>query len=134
MTKMLFELILRNWSPHDCIADPITWQRREHNKKADFIVNHTMDRKQDWKREFQPPFSDFTLRDANLICHSDGGTRGEACSAAGWIIEASVTRDGAISIFPLVWCGKYFAEPLSSFLAEAIAVEDMITYISELTQ
>lgn len=68
----------------------------------------------------------------DFICHSDGGMRGESCSAAAWYLEAVVTENGASSTFPLAMRGQFLKDPVSSFLAEAIALEDGMAYLSQL--
>ena len=74
------------------------------------------------------PEGDFVPKLINVIGHSDGGTRAESCSAAGWVLEAVLETEGVTRHVPIAMCGKYFKEPLSSFLVEAIALEDMITH------
>lgn len=85
-----------------------------------------MDIKRDWAEYFMLPNS-FRSKSVNIVGHSDGGTRAESCSAAGWVVEAIMEQDGETQIATVALCGTYFKEPISSLLAEAIALEDMIT-------
>ena len=55
MTNWLFTMISCGWTPHDRIADPVQWQRREYNKIADFIVNVCMDRECDIGKKSNSP-------------------------------------------------------------------------------
>ena len=71
-----------------------------------------------------------SFRDANYICHSDGGTRADSCSAVGWIIEAVVYRGEYKHTFPIAMSGKFLAQPISSFTTEAIALDEAISYLS----
>ena len=57
----------------ECGSDPpqrwedlVQWRRRERNKIADFLVNHTMDTARDWSQEFAWPFPDCHLEDCVL--------------------------------------------------------------------
>ena len=128
----MFQMISEGWSPFCLSSSPVVWQRREYNKIADYIVNNTMDRKTSWQQVFEPPLADFTPLEANFICHSDGGTRAASCSAAGWFLEAVVIRGELRYTFPVAMHGQFFNEPISSFLAEAIAVDEAIAYFPKL--
>jgi len=79
---------------------------------------------------------EFSPGEANFLCHSDGGTRGDSCSAIGWIIEAYVVKEDMRHIFPVAMSGKFFDSPISSFTAEAIALDEasgyLINFISKL--
>ena len=106
--------------------------RRENNRIADFLVNYTMDVGTGWQRDVPPALSDFSVLEANFIVHSDGGTRAGSCSAAAWFAEAVVWRGGRRHLFPLRMCGVYIETPVSSFSAEALALEDAVNYLSQL--
>ncbi len=67
MTDRLFQIIDMGWSPNEATAEPVMWQRREYNKIADFIVNHTMDIGRDWQKTFHPPIAGYHGWDANFI-------------------------------------------------------------------
>jgi hypothetical protein len=110
----------------------VQWHRREYNKVADYIVNITMDCGHDVDKQFVPPIKDFDVSEGNFICHSDGGTRGESCSAIGWIIEVVVVRGNREYNFPYALAGRFLKEPVSSFLAEAMALDEAITFISKI--
>ena len=64
--------------------------------------------------------------------HFDGGTRIGNCSAAAWYLESRVARDGYEYIFPLVMAGTFMQVPVSSFLVEAIGLEESTKYFLEL--
>ena len=114
--------------PH---LDPVIWRKREFNKKADFLVNHTMDVRGSWHQVCPIPFPDLSLSEANFIIHFDGGTRGDDCSAAAWILEARVHRDKTVVEFPVMLCGKFMCPAVSSFMAEAIALESCTEIFSK---
>ena len=79
--------------------------------------------------EFVLPVHDFDIDNANLLCHSDGGTRAASCSAAGWYLEAVVERENRCYTFPLAMAGEHLHEPISSFTAELIGLEDAVSYV-----
>lgn len=126
MTGRIFKMLGCGWRPNCLRADPVNWHRREHNEIADFIVNHTMECRKDWQFVFKAPCSDFNIQHANLICHSDGGTRAGSCSASGWIVEACVIQGDAQHTFPLAMAGSFFDQPVSSFSAELIALDAVV--------
>ena len=125
----LFQLLEGGWTPCEQSEDPVLWHRREFNRIADFAVNHTMDRKQDWLHSFTCPIVNFSPLEANYVCHSDGGARANSCSGAAWIIEARVVRDDQRHIFPVAMAGVFLRDPVSSFLAEAIALEEAVNFL-----
>ena len=130
MTRNLFNLVEGGWSPCTLSINPVIWQRREYNEIADFVVNFTMDHREDWCHVFSPPWPDFSIWDGNVLCHSDGGTRTGTCSAAGWYVEAVVTKDRQTHAFPYAMAGKFTKDPISAFTAETVALDDVITYMS----
>ena len=69
--------------------------------------------------------------EANYVCHSDGGTRANSCSGAAWIIEARVVRDDERYIFPVAMAGVFLQGPVSSFLAEAIALDEAVRFLGK---
>ena len=93
-----------------------------------------MDCKRDWHQDCAAPLADFSTHGANYLCHSDGGTRVNSCSAAGWFIEAIVVRGDYRHTFPIAMRGIYLQDPVSSFLAEAIALEDAISFLKHHVQ
>ena len=95
-------------------------------------MNHTMDVKTDWQKTYHPPIDDYNTWDTNFICHSDGGTRGESCSAIGWLIEAIVVRGELRHVFVVAMAGKFLSSPVSSFLAETMALDDAISFLTHL--
>ena len=131
MTTILFKMIEANWKPHRLSSNPVLWHRRENNKVADFIVNHTMERQSDWFQECRAPIPNVKASEANYICHSDGGTRADSCSATGWIIEAVVTRGEFKHTFPIAMSGTFLSQPISSFTVETIALDEALSYLSK---
>ena len=105
MTAKLFGLLDAGWNPHESIADPIIWHGRENNKIADFIVNMCMDNRSDWSQACPPPVSCFEADGCIILCHTDGGTRANSCSATGCFIEAVMERDGYQHVFPIAMFG-----------------------------
>ena len=63
------------------------------------------------------------MKEANFTIHFDGGTRGDKCSAAAWIVEAQIQRGNLLYEFPVAMCGKYISVAVSSFVAELMALE-----------
>ena len=101
--------------PPSTRSDPIRWEHREHNKVADYLCNLTMDVKRCTWRETRN--ADILL-ESNLVIFSDGGTRAE-CSASAWVLCAAIKE----ATIPILAGGIYFPQPISSFTAEAIALE-----------
>ena len=89
-----------------------------------------MDSGEDWSQVFDAPWPGFSIWNANLLCHSDRGTRAGSCSAAGWYIEAIETRDGKPHTFPVAMAGIFMAKPISSFTAETVALQEAILDVS----
>jgi len=112
--------------------DPVVWHNRELNKRADYLVNHTMDARRSWHQICPIPRSNLSLIEANFIIHFDGGTRGDDCSAAAWVIEARVHHEHQLLEFPIAYCGKFMSPPVSSFVAEAIALESCTEIFAKL--
>jgi len=134
ITRNIFSMLSMDWSPPRVVGDPVVWQRREFNQMADYIVNHTMDEKRSWHQIFEPQVQNFSIAEANLIIHSDGGTRAAQCSAAAWVVEACVIRDGHAYTFPLAMAGTYMENPISSFSSEAIALEESSEFVVKLVE
>ena len=120
-------MIQQGWCPHTPVANPVVWHRRCFNKIADHLVNHTMDSGQDWVHKFEPsePLPD----SANFICHTDGGTRRDSCSSIGWYIEAVVAKPDSTTVLPVVMGGKFISKPVSSFLSEALALDEAVSFM-----
>ncbi|CAK0874634.1 unnamed protein product [Prorocentrum cordatum] len=88
-----------------------------------------MDEKRFWQN-FCPLTAGRQLRDANLVVHCDGGRRGDACSAAAWILEA-VWGDGS----QIVYMAGVFVDEvdvLFSFVAEATALDQGSKFLADL--
>ena len=116
----LFDYGLRPYQQH---LDPVVWQRRELNKKADHLVNYTMDAGSSWTKIFTPQIVSGSLMDANWILHFDGGTRGTSCSASAWILEAEVQTGPNTATHLIAMAGTYLPTAVSSFEAELIALD-----------
>jgi len=132
MTNNLFRMLGDSWYPSYLASDPVLWHRQEYNRIADYIVNYTMEREEDWVHTFPPAVPNFNFQNCNLVCHSDGGTRAGNCSATGWFLEAIVLQDGFQHIFPIAMAGKFLREPASSLTVEVLALDDAISYVSRL--
>ena len=65
------------------------------------------------------------------MCHSDGGARANSCAGAAWIIEARVVRDDQRHIFPVAMAGLFLQDPVSSFVAEAIALNEAVNHLGK---
>ena len=117
MTDRLFTLLGLGYTPETHSGEAITWRRREHNLIADHLVNFTMDAGRSWRQLIPPPVGGLPLRDLNFVCHSDGGARGDRCSASAWTIEAHRFHDGRWSTFPVAMAGTCICPAVSSFTA-----------------
>ena len=82
----------------------------------DYLCNLTMNQK---KTSWRQARKATAPSECNWLVYSDGGTRAD-CSASAWIICA--VADGTIVL--VVVGGIFFPEPVSSFAAEAIALEE----------
>ena len=112
------------WTPPSPWGDPVVWTSRDGNILADAVVNAAMDRGHDVKHVFPLPRSVLGQRACNFVFHSDGGTRAERCSGAGWTMDASVTAtDGVANTHRVAAAATYLAQPTSSFKAECIALD-----------
>jgi len=134
ITRMLFTLVDVDWTPNTLIADPVFWYRKGNSEIADHIVNRTMDRRSDWHYIYTLVPDDFQAWESNFMRHSDGGTRGVDCSAAGWYLEAVIVRNGDRHTIPVAMAGRYMSEPVSLCMAAAIALEEAFSYLVELIQ
>ena len=124
-------MLEKGWSPNLEIGDPVIWQRREFNQVADHLANYTMDIKSDWYRDFGP-LEIHQNEVVNYLCHSDGGTRADNCSAAAWCIEAVVTNGVLQRTVPVSMRGLFLKDPVSSFLAESLALDDVLNHLWDL--
>ena len=118
----IVDLITEGFLPPSARCDPVRWEKREHNKVADYLCNMTMDSKRCTWRDVRHTVAP---QSCNFLAFSDGGTR-STCSASAWIICA-VLEDKTI---PMVAGGIYFEQPISSFTAEAIALEKATVELS----
>ena len=104
------------------------WRRREKNIVADFLVNYTMNMGRSWSETLPWPFPGASVEECNIAVHSDGGTRAESCSAAAWIVE--VGYRGNFAAYAMA--GTYMSAPVSSFTAEAIALNEASAFVHNL--
>eukprot|EP00973_Karenia_brevis_P075899 10544498-Karenia_brevis.AAC.2 len=119
----LLRLIGQGWTPPSMIDDPVIWTRRENNQLADYLCNYTMDsRRSSWRHERHVGDEDFSGI-GNLLVFSDGGTRPD-CSASAWLVGHLIKSKEGWRFKPRVAAGMYFEAPISSFMAEAIALEN----------
>ena len=120
------------WQPPQPYADPIAWQKREHNLVADWLCNYTMDCKRSWETTFKNEH----LEDGmgfNLLMHSDGGSRATSAAAA-WIVKTmryDPVNKQCVTL-PLAMAGSYFDSKLSSFEVESIALRFCTNFACEL--
>ena len=101
---------------------------------ADFLANYTMDSKQTWTDVFEWPLAEATLDQCNLVIHSDGGTRHGRCSAAAWVVEAVLVVHGVWISELIAMGGTYFDSPISSFCAEALALEECTLLVKRILE
>ena len=129
-TQSLFNIMEYGWRPAQDADDMVLWHRRDWNIRADYLVNHTMDERRSWYQLF--PTDSLDMDQTNLLIHSDGGTRAGSCSAAAWCVEA-VTRRGPMECTRLlIIAGTFISDPVSSFTAEALALEEAAQAVEEL--
>ena len=119
----------KGWQPPRAWQDPVTWHPRGRNIVADHLANYTMDYGESWGKCLEWPFIGTSLAECNFVAHSDGGTRASACSASAWIVEVGVIQGGRWIYRPLAMGGTYFSEPISSFLAEALGLEECTLFL-----
>ena len=131
MTRRMFSLLGVGCHTSTPTADPVFWHRRDYNKIADFLVNYAMDNTSDHFEEFPDTLEALANSGANFLCHSDGGTRGSKCSGIGWCVDAIITDRDQTSLVPLARGARYLSEPVSSFTAETLALDEATRYLSE---
>eukprot|EP00973_Karenia_brevis_P006886 933296-Karenia_brevis.AAC.1 len=71
------------WAPACLWQDPIKWMRRDFNKVADGLADHTMDLRRTWEKRYSYGMS---ISQANIIVQTDGGVRENDGGAAAWIV------------------------------------------------
>ena len=116
------------WLPHQSHRDPVIWKNRNHNAKADYIANFTLDTGSSWHEERHLP-PGRQLCEAVLLAHCDGGRRGPGSTAAAWIVEALWPDDTSHVI---AMSGVHLDEDAasSSFDAEALALQFCMEFLS----
>ncbi len=95
-------------------------------------MNATMDAKSSWERLDKPQLRQALAARSNLRLCVDGGMRSNSLGALGMVLYA-VTTSAAGSSHHLIARKGILLEQLSSaFLAEAMALEAALEYISEM--
>ena len=64
--------------------------------------------------------------------HADGGTREGRCSATAWCIEAVHVRGQTQARSLVLIAGTFISDPVSSFLAEHIALDEAVQALDTL--
>ena len=80
------------------------------------------------------PFQGTPLEDCIRLAHSDGGTRAHRCSGAAWIVEVRRWTGEVMELHVMAISGTYIELPISSFCAEALALEECTLFIRTLLQ
>ena len=132
ITRSFWDIVCCGWRPPRECDDMVLWHRRDWNIRADHLVNFTMDERKSWYQCF--PFEPADLERCNLTIHTDGGTRANSCSAAAWCIEAVVRRGQYETTTTLMIAGTNIATPISSFTAEALALEEAALAVTKITR
>ena len=109
-------IIMSGTLPPNNHSDPVCWTKRDRNQLADYICNVTMDSCSCWREVRQVGVPD----NANVLVCSDGGSR-EDCSAIGWVLGYIGQAEKFI---PFIIEGVFLLSPISSFLEEAMAIEN----------
>ena len=100
---------------------------RSHNKVADGLADHTMDKKSSWQHRCT---ASLNLAESNIIIQTDGGLREEDCAAAAWII--GVWRVDSQTFEPLEAGGVFLEKSCTVFMAEAIAIDEASANVQRL--
>ena len=119
-------MLALGWRLSTSLADPVVWARRDANIIADHLVNYTMDSQTDWTEDSR---NGLNAKDCSIVCHSDGGTRGQSCSGAAWFIEAVSCKNGRQQSDVLAMGGQFLEPAVSSFMAETIALDNAISVV-----
>ena len=93
-----------------------------------------MDLRKIWAKELEWPFPYDGLEECNIVVHSDGGTRGAICSASAWIVEDGILRGSLWEFRPLAMGGTFFADAISSFQAETLALDECTLFLRRLVE
>ena len=80
------------------------------------------------------PFSSDKLAECNCMIHSDGGTRATRCSASAWILDVGVFDGEKWVAHHFAMGGTFYAEPISSFSAECLALMEAILFLRRAVQ
>ena len=131
ITRNIFSMFQSDWRPARDIDDMVRWQQRAWNVRADYLVNYTMESRRSWYQSGRISTED--LANANFLVHTDGGTRAGTCSAAAWCIEAVVCKGAYAVTTTIVIAGTFISDPISSFTAESIALDEAVEAVRKLT-
>ena len=103
---------------------------------ADYLANlqFALDNGKSWSRTSDRPFQGHTVKDCNLVVWSDGGTRRDKCSSSAWFAEVGHYSHARWNFRPLAMGGTYFEKPISSFVAETLALHECSFFIRNLVQ
>lgn len=121
MAKSLFRIVVVGWQPCKNSSNITSWRKRELNLEADLFANFTMDTGESWVRLFYPPCR-LNVDNANLLVHTDGGSRVPDGAAGAWICEVYVVTPTSAWQFPLVMGGIFIVQGCSAFQAETLAM------------
>ena len=121
------------WLPPLIHQDPVMWTQQDNNQLADYLCNFTMDVKRTTWKHVRLNADDSPPGCGHILAFYDGGSRPD-CAASAWLI-GKVVKAGEIWTFqPRVAGGIFFETPISSFLAEAIALEHATIELNQYLQ
>ena len=115
----------------------IVWSPREYNTVADHAVNATMGATDEGEGNCSW-VDDYALKAAlednvNLRLCVDGGVRGSIIAAIGFCLYAARRNErGRYTYEVLVRQGHVLSETGSAFIAESIALESSLTFLTEI--
>ena len=91
-----------------------------------------MDTRTSWSKHFNLQASVRNTNDCNVAVRSDGGTRADSLSATGWVVEVGGPIDGVWHYSVWAIFETFISTPISSFLAESLALEEATLFVSNL--
>ena len=109
----------------DDADDPVHWVPRGDNQLADSLCNYTMDIGRSWTHQWG--CSNLSSFCHSYVCFSDGGRRSQTSAASAWAICTGILSHGKWTFNLLMAGGIFHAGDVSSFTAEAIALQEAIT-------
>ena len=90
-----------------------------------------MDVRESWTRTLAWPFVNRSVEECNIVIHSDGGRSVGVSSSSAWILEVGSIQDGLWCYMPLAMGGTFHPEEVSSFAAEALALEEATAVLKQ---